>query len=201
MRKNGISKPRNFASITTIFMSSQYKRIVLIGMRGSGKSHFSSCLAESLGWAKIDMDDEIELMAGKTIPAIIKDNGWEKFRDLEYQVTKKVSRLEKVIISTGGGAVTFERNRELLKPESLKIFLFASLKELLSRLENDTTRPALKEGKTLKEEMTEVWKERGDIYFDFADIVFHAKDGLSENNRENVEINAEVLVRKIQKIL
>jgi len=178
-----------------------YTKIVLIGMRGCGKSHMGSCISDELNWPKVDMDDEIEFMAGKTIPTIIKEDGWEKFRDLEHQVAKKVSRLENVVISTGGGAITFERNREVLKKNALTVFLFASQKELVSRLKGDTTRPPLLDGKTIQEEISEVWKERGDTYFKNADIVFRAKENLSENNIDNVELNGKVLARKIRSIL
>lgn len=170
-------------------------------MRGCGKSHMGSCIADELGWPKVDMDDEIENLAGKTIPAIIQSEGWEKFRDLEHQVAKKVSRLENVIISTGGGAITFERNREVLQKNALTVFLFASYEELLARLEGDTSRPSLKNGKTLREEMAEVWEERGEIYFEAADIVFRARNGLAKNKIDNVEQNGHILGRKIRSVL
>lgn len=178
-----------------------YNKIVLIGMRGCGKSHMGSCIADELNWPKIDMDDEIETLAGKTIPAIIAEEGWDKFRDLEFIIAKKVSKLEKVIISTGGGAITFERNREVLQKNALTVFLFATKEELLNRLKGDTSRPSLKEGKTLAEEISEVWKERGETYFQSADIVFQARDNLAETKIENVAINGEVLGRKIKSVL
>lgn len=170
-------------------------------MRGSGKSHFGSCLADELGWPKIDMDDEIQAIAGKTIPAIIETEGWESFRDQEFEVAKKVSNLEKVVISTGGGAVTFERNREVLQKNALVVFLFASFEDLVKRLSGDKTRPALKDGKSLSEEISEVWKERGEIYFDFSDIVFRAHELLPQQRRRNVELNAKILAKKIKNYL
>lgn len=178
-----------------------YKKIVLIGMRGCGKSHMGSCISDELGWPKVDMDDEIENIAGKTIPAIIQQEGWESFRKREFQVAQKVSRLDKVVISTGGGAITFDRNREILTKDALVVFLFASHSELLSRLKGDCTRPPLVDGKTIEEEIAEIWKERGKIYFSAADIVFHAQDNLSENNIDNVEMNGAVLARKIKSLL
>lgn len=179
----------------------QYKKIVLVGMRGSGKSHFGSCLADELGWPKIDMDDEIEDISGKTIPAIIETEGWEKFRDREFFIAEKVSHLQNVVISTGGGAITFERNRKLLKKDALIIFLFASFEDLVERLKNDTTRPSLKNGKSLSEEIEVIWKERGETYFNFADIVFRPHEILKNEQRRNVELNAKILVKKIKEFL
>lgn len=178
-----------------------YKKIILIGMRGSGKSHFGSCLASELKWAKIDMDDEIEKIAHKKVSRIIETQGWDTFRDMEHDVSVQVSNLENVIVSTGGGAITFERNREYLLKDSLVVFLFASFDDLLNRLQGDTGRPSLTEKQSLGEEMKQVWADRKDIYFECADIVFRAQDLGGQNARENVELNAHILADKIKKIL
>lgn len=176
-------------------------KIILIGMRGSGKSHFGTCLANELGWAKIDTDDEIERLSHKTVARLINDDGWENFREWEHSVSKKASQLKKVVISTGGGAITFERNKTLLVKNALVVFLFVSLNDLVKRLKKDTTRPALTQQKSLQDEMTEVWNDRHEIYFDAADIVFRAKNKLSRYNRENVELNARVLAKKIKQVM
>ncbi len=177
-------------------------KIVLIGMRGCGKSHFASCLSNELGWPKIDTDDEIEDRTKKKIGKIVKDDGWESFRDLEFSVCKKTSLLKNVIISTGGGLITFERNRNVLLGENtLVVFLFTDLKELLRRLEKDTTRPSLTGKSDLQEEMEQVWEERKDIYFKYSDIVFRAKNNLSNDKRGNVEKNAKILAQKIKELM
>lgn len=176
-------------------------KIILIGMRGSGKSHFGTCLSEELGWAKIDTDDEVERLSGKTIARMVKDEGWDSFRDWEYGVCKKISNLKNIIISTGGGLITFERNRKELLKNALVVFLFVSLEDLLSRLSGDSSRPSLTQKSSLQEEMEEVWKERKEIYFQYSDIIFRAKKSLSSDNRENVEMNAKILAKKIKEKL
>lgn len=176
-------------------------KIILVGMRGCGKSHFGSCLSDEFGWPKIDTDDEIESSAKRTIGKIVKDEGWESFRNWEYGICKKVSKLKKVIISTGGGLITFERNRKELLKNSLVIFLFTSLPELLSRLDKDTTRPSLTGKSDLQEEMEQIWNERKEIYFSVSDIVFRAKKDLSHEKRKNVELNSQILAKKIREVL
>ena len=177
------------------------QKVVLIGMRGCGKSHFGTCLSRELGWAKLDTDDEIEIETGKTVAKLIQDEGWEVFRDKEHEVCKSTTDFEKVVISTGGGAITFERNREYLKKNALVVFLFSSMKDLLKRLDKDTTRPSLTGKSSLQEEMETVWAERKDIYFAHSDIVFRAQPGLSKHRRINVEKNARVLAQKIKTML
>ena len=177
-------------------------KIVLIGMRGCGKSHFGSCLSSFLQWPKIDMDDAIEEEQGKTIPSIIEEKGWDYFRDTEHEMAKNVSSLDHVVISTGGGAITFERNQPYLKKDAIVVFLFAPFDELVRRLSKDSNkRPDLEKGVGVKDELRKSWAERKDIYFSMADLVFTPKPTLHKNIRKNVEKNAEVLGRKILSML
>ena len=59
--------------------------IVLIGMRGSGKTAVGKVLAQRLGREFIELDELIVQKAGKSIPEIVAQHGWEKFRDLEEE--------------------------------------------------------------------------------------------------------------------
>ena len=177
------------------------RKVVLIGMRGCGKSHFGTCIAKELGWAKIDTDDEIERIEGKTTAWIINNEGWESFRNKEHDVCTKVQKLSNIVISTGGGAITFERNKKALTENALVVFLFASFKDLSKRLKGDTTRPSLTKQSHIEEEIKQVWKERKDIYFSESHIVFRAKEGLHRERRKNVEYNAKILVQKIKEHL
>lgn len=178
------------------------KKIVLIGMRGCGKSHFGSCLSAFLKWPKIDMDDAMEDENGQTIPAMIEAKGWDYFREKEHQMAKKVSELEHVVISTGGGAITFERNQPYLAKDAIVVFLFTPFDELVRRLTKDTNkRPELEKGVGVEAELRKSWAERKDIYFAMADLVFTPKSDMSRNIRKNVEKNAEVLGRKILSML
>jgi len=182
----------------------KFNKIVLIGMRGCGKSHFASCLAKELKWRKIDTDDEIVKKAGAEISEIVESHGWNTFRDLEHDICTEVSTHANVIISTGGGAITFERNRKILQENSLVVFLFVEFHKLCERLEkraSKTKRPALKNKINIPDEIKQIWEERADIYFDTANIIFKAKDDLSKNAKINVEKNAKILAKKIKKLL
>ena len=60
--------------------------IVLIGYRGTGKSTVGKVLAAKLGRGIVSTDQEIVRRAGRTIPEIVAEHGWEYFRDLESEV-------------------------------------------------------------------------------------------------------------------
>lgn len=182
----------------------KFNTVVLIGMRGCGKSHFASCLAKELQWRKIDTDDEIEKKSGKKISEIVKLYGWDTFRDMEHEICKDVAKKKNVVISTGGGAITFERNRTVLKEKALTVFIFATYTTLLARLqkrESRSKRPALTNANSISDEIQNVWEERADIYFSAADIVFSAKDDLAKSSKLNVEKNAKILAKKIKLLL
>lgn len=68
------------------------KNIVLIGMPGCGKSIIGKRLAAILGKEWIDIDTEIEALAGKTIPEIFRQDGEEAFRRLETECVAQAGK-------------------------------------------------------------------------------------------------------------
>ena len=68
--------------------------IVLIGMRGSGKTTIGSLLAHELDRELVEMDNLIAERAGMGIAEIVAKQGWSKFRDIEDEITAEVSKME-----------------------------------------------------------------------------------------------------------
>ena len=104
------------------------KNIVLVGLSGSGKTTIGNILSDLSGYDFIDTDAIIVKLQNRSINNIFATNGEGFFRDLETQVTKKVSQFGSQIISTGG----------------IIFYLKTSVNTLLKRLEGDNTRPLLK---------------------------------------------------------
>lgn len=90
------------------------KNIVLIGMPGCGKTTVGRLLAEKTDRRFVDADEEIVKLAGKSIPEIFAQDGEDVFRDLETKVLAEFGKQSGLIIATGGGCVTRERNYPLL---------------------------------------------------------------------------------------
>lgn len=138
--------------------------IVLIGYRGSGKSAVGRFLAARLHSPLVSLDEEIVKKAGKRIPEIVAESGWESFRDLESEVVAVYANKDGWILDAGGGVVLRADNIRSLRRRGLLIWLTAPPSTLIRRIQGDTERPALKEGKTFTEEVEEVLRDRIPLY-------------------------------------
>ena len=140
-------------------LSAQMQNIVLIGMPGCGKSTVAQALAKKLGRKAVDADEEIVRCAGKTVPEIFAEDGEEAFREWETKVLNELGKQSSLIIATGGGCVTRERNYPLLH-QNATIFW----------LERDITLLPT-EGRPLSQSttLTEMYRKRRPLYEQFAD--------------------------------
>ncbi len=121
------------------------KNIVLIGFMGSGKSTVGRELHHRLGYPLVDMDHVIELRAGKPITAIFAEDGEETFRDMETSLLEELFEptAPRRIISTGGGIIVRERNRDLLRQLGYVVWLQAPVHVILDRTSKNRERPLL----------------------------------------------------------
>jgi len=97
-----------------IALEAQMQNIVLIGMPGCGKTTVGKLLAEKTGHRFVDADEEIVRLAEKNIPEIFAEDGEEAFRQWETKALAELGKQSGLIIATGGGCVTKERNYNLL---------------------------------------------------------------------------------------
>jgi len=149
--------------------------IVIIGMRGCGKTTVGHLLAERLGKQFIEMDELIVQRMGLSIPEIVDRYGWKKFRDIEEEITHEVARLDNIINATGGGVVIREGNVQELKIKGKLVWLKASPDMLLRRIGNDQNRPSLT-GRSPREDVKAVFAEREPIYEQVADFIIDVED-------------------------
>jgi shikimate kinase len=138
---------------------------------GTGKTEVSRALARLTGYAQVDVDSEIEKSAGMTINEIFKRLGEPRFRDMETEEIKKVSRGKNLIISTGGGAVMKDENMKALRTGGVIVCLWASPETILQRTGSDSTRPLLQVEDPLKRikellALRQPYYERADIMVD-----------------------------------
>ncbi|ELU41085.1 arom polypeptide [Rhizoctonia solani AG-1 IA] len=90
--------------------------IIIVGMRGAGKTHIGGIAAASLGWKFLDADHEFEGRTGEPVSQYVRSKGWPAFRQAESQIIKDLisENPTRTIISTGGGIVESAANRALL---------------------------------------------------------------------------------------
>lgn len=121
------------------------KNIVLIGFMGSGKSTVGRELHHRLGYPLVDMDHVIELRAGKPVAQIFSEEGEQAFRDMESDLLAELSdpAAPRRIISTGGGVIGREGNREILRQLGYVVWLHAPMEVILERTGKNRDRPLL----------------------------------------------------------
>lgn len=123
-----------------------YRRIVLTGFMGSGKSTVGPLLAARLGWQFIDADDVIVSRAGMPISEIFARHGEPHFRDLERETIAQLAAKEGLVLALGGGAIETEAVRALLTAGegTLLVHLEVQLATTLARCGGtEGTRPVL----------------------------------------------------------
>lgn len=146
--------------------------IVLIGMRGSGKSTVAKLLAKQLGKRYVELDEEIAKSARISIADMVAKNGWDYFRDRESEAVISASAMDNVVISTGGGVVLREKNVEALKRNGIFIYLKAPINVLYAHIGGDASKlPRLTDQSSMREELEEVSKIRQPLYEKAADEV------------------------------
>ena len=117
-------------------------------MMGAGKSSVGSLLADDLKYEFVDLDKAIERQLGKSINAIFKRYGEGYFREIEQKKLFEHKYTDMKIVSTGGGIVLDQENREFLSQENT-YFLDASATILWERASRKKYKRPLLEGLTL----------------------------------------------------
>ena len=96
---------------------------ILIGMPGCGKSRVGRALARRMGRPFVDLDEEIVLRAGRSIPEIFDRDGEAGFRALEAEIIAEVCREKGRVVATGGGAILREDNVRAMRQNGRIILL------------------------------------------------------------------------------
>ena len=144
--------------------------IILCGFMGCGKSTVGRNLARKSGRKFLDMDAYIEEKAGMTVSEIFDKYGEDGFRDMEHKACLELAEMSDLVVASGGGAFTFERNVRAFKGRDTIVFLDVPLEVIKNRLKNDKTRPLLQRPDKDKA-MKELYDKRYPIYKKTADIV------------------------------
>ena len=178
-----------YFSIKSVVTGGRMRNIVLTGFMGTGKTEVGRLLSEKLGYTLIDVDGEIEKEQGMTITEIFRQHGEPRFRDIESAAIKRLSDLERAVISTGGGAVLRQENMDSLREKGVIVCLTATPGTIVKRTSGNNDRPLLQVENPIKkiEELLEFRKP----YYEKADIM------VDTENKKPYEV-AEEIVKRIR---
>jgi shikimate kinase len=164
--------------------------VFFTGFMGAGKTTIGKALAERVGVKLVDLDEFIEKKYNKTIREIFEEEGEKTFRKYEHEALLQLIDFNG-IVTTGGGVVTSENNRQLMRKNGLIIYLDCSVDEILSRLKQDTTRPLLDGNK--EEQVRSLYQER-QVKYREADYI------VSTSGKSIKEIVSEIINRASKSI-
>lgn len=122
-------------------------RIVLVGFMAAGKSTTGRRLARRVGYVFVDLDEEVERRAGRTIPEIFREDGEPAFRHLEAEVTRELDAVPGeagLVVAAGGGWMARPELRDRWGDEAVRVWLRARPETVLARVGDDVaSRPML----------------------------------------------------------
>ena len=154
-------------------------RLIIIGPMASGKSVVGKKLSKRLDIDFYDTDEEIVKKTGVTISHIFDIEGEDKFRSREMNIFSDLIKKDDCVISTGGGIVLKQENRELLKKGTV-LYLKTSIQTQLERTMNDKERPLLK-GKENKElTLRKMAKLRNPLYEKSSNYIIEETDNSNQ---------------------
>lgn len=165
------------------------KNIVLIGMPGTGKSSVGVILAKHISYAFMDTDIELARRAGRTLPRILREDGLDRFLELEGETGLSVD-CENTVIATGGSMVFSEKAMQHLCESGVVIWLETPVETLEARLTGGSRE---RRGVAAPGDMSvrDIYALREPLYTKYADLRIACRAGV-----ENVVAD---IIRKLQK--
>ena len=142
---------------------------------GSGKTTIGKQLARLLKLEFYDCDHELESQTGASVNLIFDVEGEKGFRIRESRLLEELTARNGILLSTGGGVVTDEENRALLRTRGFVIYLKTSIESQLKRLSHDKSRPLL-QAEDRVQRLLDLARIRNPLYESTADLVYSTRN-------------------------
>ena len=168
------------------------RNIFLIGPMGSGKTAVGRYLARLLRFTFHDSDADIEARTGVDIAFIFEKEGEAGFRVREKESIERLTRLDSIVLATGGGAVIDAENRRNLAERGMVVYLETSIDQQLERTRHGRHRPLLN-GIDPERKLVELMQRRAILYAEIADFTV-STDG------RRVQLLAEEIHHEIRRV-
>ncbi|MFM9595813.1 shikimate kinase [Streptomyces scabiei] len=160
--------------------------VVLVGPMGVGKSTVGQLLAERLGVAYRDTDDDIVAEQGREIAEIFLDEGEAAFRAIEKKAVHAALTGHDGVVALGGGAILDADTRALLSGQRV-VYLSMDVEEAVKRTGLNAARPLL--AVNPRKQWRELMDARRSLYEEVATAVV-ATDGRTPEDVTRATLDA-----------
>ncbi|HET7692394.1 MAG TPA: shikimate kinase [Gemmatimonadota bacterium] len=140
-------------------------RIYLAGLSGAGKSTVAALAGRWLGIPAVDVDAEVERVAGRSVAALWAEGGEAAFRAGERRaVEETVARPGPAVVALGGGTLEDPETRERLARWGEGVWLDAPAEALAERIGDGAAERPLLAGRDPARMLRELAAARGPRY-------------------------------------
>jgi len=161
----------------------------LYGFMGVGKTVVGKALAEMMGMAFVDLDEEIVKRAGRTISEIFDEGGEEAFREIERAITQEIAARDEQVIACGGGTILDADNLSSLKHNSKLVLLTAEPEIILKRIEAEEDVRPLLNGEDKLQRIRSLLEARNSAYIQAAELILDTSGMTAEQVAEKIFIS------------
>jgi shikimate kinase len=168
------------------------KNIFLIGPMGAGKTSIGRELAKKLKLEFYDTDQVIEERSGADIPWIFDIEGEEGYRSREAKIIAELTKLQGIVLATGGGAVATPENRNNLAARGIVIYLKTSLEDQMVRTSKSKKRPLSREEAARQKTLQHLRQECESLYKELADFTY-------DTDKHSVRFVAQKIIKDLKK--
>lgn len=156
--------------------SSRRQRVAFIGLRGAGKSTLGQMLADNWMVPFIELERQIEMVAGCSIPEIHALYGSAAYRRYEYRALEQaIRRFPRAVIATPGGIVSDPATFNLLLSHCYAVWLKAAPEEYMERGLSQCDSRLRTGNREAMEDLKNVIESRAPFYSQ-ADEIFDTSD-------------------------
>ena len=160
--------------------------IFIVGPMGSGKSTVGKIISSELFLTFYDTDAEIESRTGASIDWIFDLEGEDGFRKRESKILEELAELNSIVLSTGGGIILSDKNRDILSSRGTVFYLATPINVQLERTSKDKDRPLLKDQDPEKV-LADLQKSRQSLYEEVSDHIINTE------NKSGSEVANEIV--------
>lgn len=119
-------------------------KLFLVGMMGTGKSHWAKYLSKKVKTGCYDLDYLVETSEEKTITEIFAEDGEEYFRKAEAKVLRWFAEKKAYVLAAGGGTPCYHSNMEWMNKQGITIWIDEPVATLVERAKQQLEhRPAI----------------------------------------------------------